>query len=64
MNRAKQATACALALAGVVLLAASVSTPAGAQTYPARAVRMVAPFPAGGGTDLSVRRLADRLSKL
>jgi tripartite-type tricarboxylate transporter receptor subunit TctC len=35
-----------------------------AQDYPAKSVRIVAPFPAGGGTDLNVRRLAEQLSKL
>lgn len=34
-----------------------------AQQYPAKGVRIVAPFPAGGGADLNVRRLADRLNK-
>ena len=35
-----------------------------AQEFPVRAVRIIAPFPAGGGTDLNVRRLAERLSKM
>ncbi|HTE14895.1 MAG TPA: tripartite tricarboxylate transporter substrate binding protein, partial [Burkholderiales bacterium] len=38
--------------------------PVHAQDFPARGVRVIAPFPAGGGTDLNVRRLAERLTKL
>ncbi len=33
------------------------------QGFPARPVRIVAPFAAGGGGDLNARRLADRLSR-
>jgi tripartite-type tricarboxylate transporter receptor subunit TctC len=35
-----------------------------AQAYPNKAVRIVAPFPAGGATDINVRRLAERLNKV
>lgn len=52
------AIACAIALPGIY------ATQARAQEYPAKTVRIVAPFPAGGGTDLNVRRLAEQLSKL
>ena len=38
--------------------------PSFAQEFPTRTVRMVAPFPPGGGTDLNVRKLAERLNKL
>src|SRR5262245_24619597 len=47
------------------LLAAILSTsPATAQDsgYPAHAVRMVVPFPAGGGTDVIGRLIAQKLS--
>ncbi|MEO7726664.1 MAG: tripartite tricarboxylate transporter substrate-binding protein [Burkholderiales bacterium] len=54
------AIACACVMAWSVVSA----TQACAQEYPAKAVRIVAPFPAGGGTDLNVRRLAEQLSKL
>jgi tripartite-type tricarboxylate transporter receptor subunit TctC len=40
----------------------SVTIPAEAQTYPNRPVRIVAPFPAGGGLDLVSRALGQRLS--
>jgi tripartite-type tricarboxylate transporter receptor subunit TctC len=36
--------------------------PAQAQTYPAKAVRMVVPFPPGGGTDIIARTLGDRMA--
>ncbi len=35
-----------------------------AQQFPTKAVRIIAPFPAGGATDSNVRRLAERLNKL
>jgi len=46
---------CALALAALPVLA---------QEFPVKSVRVIAPFPAGGGTDINVRRLSDRLSKI
>ena len=33
-----------------------------AQNYPARPIRVIAPFPAGGGTDLFARTIAQKLS--
>ncbi len=49
------------ALAGIGLAAGVL--PATAQDYPARPVRMVVPFAAGGGTDLVGRIVAQELSK-
>ena len=43
---------------------ALVTTAAFAQDYPARPVRIVVPFPAGGSSDLHSRSLAQRLSRL
>src|SRR6202163_433869 len=39
-------------------------TPASAQTWPQNPIRVIVPFPAGGGTDVVARMVADHLSKL
>jgi tripartite-type tricarboxylate transporter receptor subunit TctC len=53
-----------LALVCSTLLLGAYVERAFAQEYPVKGVRIVAPFPAGGGTDLNVRRLAEQLNKL
>jgi len=39
-------------------------TPAPAQAWPTRAIRLIVPYPAGGPTDVLARLIADRLSPL
>ncbi len=53
--------AAALATLGSAWLAAA---PALAQEFPVRAIRMVLPFPAGGGSDLIARIIAQKYSAL
>jgi tripartite-type tricarboxylate transporter receptor subunit TctC len=51
---------------GSLLLLALATTAAPAQTtpqYPARAVRMIVPFPPGGGTDIISRTIAQKLNE-
>ena len=41
-----------------------VMAPSAAQDWPSKPIRMIVPYPAGGGTDFVARLMADRLSKL
>ena len=50
-------------LATALLIGAFAATPALAQDYPARSVRIVVPYGPGTGVDLAARILAERLSK-
>ncbi|MBI3044908.1 MAG: cyclase family protein [Betaproteobacteria bacterium] len=57
----------ALAIAAVSALAhpaAGQGTTTGAQNYPAKPVRMIVAFPAGGGSDIVGRALAQQLTEL
>ncbi len=51
-------------MAGIAIaLAFSLLAVANAQTYPAKAVRIIVPFPPGGGTDIVAREVAQKLSQ-
>jgi tripartite-type tricarboxylate transporter receptor subunit TctC len=52
-----------LSLLGVALCAAIAISPAHAQSWPAKPVTVVVPFPAGGGTDAFARPLYAQLAK-
>lgn len=65
-NRANAATRCIeRCLKGAVVLLAAVAAvlPARAQDYPARAVKIIVPFPAGGSADVVPRIVAEWLSR-
>ena len=49
-----------LAGLGLALAAASALTPASAQTYPTKPIRVVVPFPAGSGVDTVARQVISR----
>ena len=48
-----------------ILLVFALTLPlfAGAQSYPAKAVRIICPFPPGGGVDITARAIAAELTK-
>ena len=48
---------------GLFAGAALLATPAAAQTYPARVIKMVVPYPAGGPTDVIARIVAEELGR-
>jgi tripartite-type tricarboxylate transporter receptor subunit TctC len=52
-----------LVAAGLAALGVLAPAAAGAQDYPNKTVRMVVPFPAGGGTDTVARILAQKLNE-
>ena len=52
-----------LPLLATIFLVASAPTPGAAQEYPTRTVKIVVPNPAGSGTDILARVLADQLSR-
>lgn len=51
------------AVAAALSLTAGAALAQGAQSYPAKAVRVVVPFPAGGGYDFVARNISQRLSE-
>lgn len=59
MNRRKL-----LGAVGAAFIAVMMAQPAAAQDFPTRAVKIVVPYPAGGGVDGLARALTDRLGKI
>ncbi len=58
MTLLRRTLAVALALLGAAFCGAAL-----AQAYPAKPVRIIVPFPAGQGTDVATRHLAEQLTK-
>jgi tripartite-type tricarboxylate transporter receptor subunit TctC len=52
------------AMAAALCLSCLALTPSLAQNWPQKPIRVIVPFPAGGGTDFVGRLVADRLSKV
>jgi tripartite-type tricarboxylate transporter receptor subunit TctC len=53
----------AAALAACFLALATLASPAAHAAFPERPVRLIVPFPPGGGTDLIARQLSDGMSR-
>src|SRR5437870_2043107 len=51
-----------LALAVAATTCAICSAPASAQNYPSRAIKIVVPFTAGGGSDVTTRLIAEQMT--
>jgi len=47
----------------LVLLLCAVAGPAAGQAYPAKPIRLIVPYPAGGGTDIAARWIGQKLGE-
>jgi len=63
MQRQAQNLLATTAAAALALTGASLVGPAAAQDYPSEPIELVVPWPAGGGSDISMRILADAVSE-
>ena len=52
-----------IATGAALICAAACALPASAQNFPAKPVRLIVPFPAGGGVDIVARLLTPHLSQ-
>ena len=50
-------------LSGILALSALLATPASAQTWPSRNIRVIVPFPAGGVADIGARLVSQKLAE-
>ena len=51
------------ALLAMLAVAAAIAVALAQANYPARVVKLIVPYPPGGGTDLLARVLADQLGR-
>src|SRR5215470_1009012 len=51
-------------MAAVFAAGLNANGPATAQSYPAKPIRLIVPFPAGGSTDVGARLIAEHLSRV
>ena len=62
-NRAAALPLASLTFAALTLTASAIPTTVQAQTYPAKSVRIVSPYPPGGAVDVVGRPIAQKLSE-
>jgi len=55
--------ACAAVLAAIAVILAAIGNVAAQADFPSRVVKLIVPYPPGGGTDLLARMLADHLGR-